>query len=191
MNQTILTVDDNPMNLKLIKLLLAKEGFTVRTAEGAQDALEVLQSFTPDAVLMDIAMPGINGLQLIRLLKLNQRTRGIPILAVSAHALRDNIQEAYTAGCDGYITKPIDTRTFGSVIQDCLSAALGRQRKPRREESALFPARWDYRGRQRKRIGPAAALRGVARPAQSSEADEFASSLRSVKAGLTQRPRPA
>lgn len=120
-NENILIVDDNQMNVKLIRLLLFNEGFQVRSAQSAGEALEALCSFLPDAVLMDIQLPGINGLQLTRLLRQDWRTRAIPIVAVSANAMKQNIQEAYAAGCDGYITKPIDTRTFVNSLRDHLA----------------------------------------------------------------------
>jgi HPt (histidine-containing phosphotransfer) domain-containing protein len=71
---------------------------------------------------MDIQLPDINGLQLTRLLRQDWRTREIPIVAVSANAMKQNIQEAYAAGCDGYITKPIDTRTFVASLREQLAA---------------------------------------------------------------------
>src|ERR1700722_12089743 len=120
-NENILIVDDNQMNVKLIRLLLFTEGYQVRSALSAGEALEALCSFLPDAVLMDIQLPGINGLQLTRLLRQDWRTRAIPIVAVSANAMKHNIQEAYAAGCDGYITKPIDTRTFVASLREQLA----------------------------------------------------------------------
>src|SRR3984957_19897411 len=124
-NENILIVDDNQMNVKLIRLLLFTEGYQVRSALSAGEALEALCSFLPDAVLMDIQLPGINGLQLTRLLRQDWRTRAIPIVAVSANAMKHNIQEAYAAGCDGYITKPIDTRTFVASLRGHLTRISG------------------------------------------------------------------
>lgn len=121
-NQNILVVEDNPMNVKLIRLLLFTGGYQVRSALTAGEALEALCSFLPDAVLMDIQLPDINGLQLTRLLRQDWRTREIPIVAVSANAMKQNIQEAYAAGCDGYITKPIDTRTFVASLREQLAS---------------------------------------------------------------------
>jgi two-component system, cell cycle response regulator DivK len=120
-NENILVVEDNPMNVKLIRLLLFTEGYQVRSALSAGEALEALCSFLPDAVIMDIQLPDINGLQLTRLLRQDWRTREIPIVAVSANAMKQNIQEAYAAGCDGYITKPINTRTFVASLREQLA----------------------------------------------------------------------
>jgi CheY-like chemotaxis protein len=124
-NENILVVEDNPMNVKLFRLLLFTEGYQVRSAVSAGEALEALCSFLPDAVLMDIQLPDINGLQLTRLLRQDWRTRQIPIVAVSANAMKQNIQEAYAAGCDGYITKPIDTRTFVASLREQLAGSGG------------------------------------------------------------------
>ncbi len=120
-NENILIVEDNQMNVKLFRLLLFTEGYQVRSALSACEALEALCSFLPDAVLMDIQLPDINGLQLTRLLRQDWRTREIPIVAVSANAMKQNIQEAYAAGCDGYITKPINTRTFVASLREQLA----------------------------------------------------------------------
>lgn len=113
----ILVVDDNSENLILIELLLACENFSVRTADGAAKALTALASSVPDAMLTDIQMPDIDGLELIRRVRRNPLTSGICILAVSANAMKENIREAYAAGCDGYITKPLDTRTFAGSVR--------------------------------------------------------------------------
>jgi CheY-like chemotaxis protein len=117
-NRTILLVDDNSSNLKLLTLLLIREGYTVRTVMGAEDALAELATSRPDAVLTDIQLPGMNGLELAHSIRSNPRTRDILILGVSANAMKENIEAAYIAGCDGYITKPIDTRLFGGTVSD-------------------------------------------------------------------------
>jgi two-component system cell cycle response regulator DivK len=118
--KNILIVDDSPANLKLLRLLLAGEGHSVQTATSAEDALEVLSSFKPDAILMDVQMPGMNGLDLTRLIKQDSRTSGISVLAVSANAMETDIQQAREAGCAGYITKPIDSRRFASTVREYL-----------------------------------------------------------------------
>ena len=100
---------------------MSADGFAVRTAGGAEDALAHLYSFTPDAVLMDIRLPGMNGLELTRLIKLARGSKQFPIVAVSATDTAEMIQEAYEAGCAGYITKPVDTRTFASDVRHYLN----------------------------------------------------------------------
>ncbi len=118
--KNLLIVDDSPANLKLLRLLLAAEGHSVQTADCAAKALEILSSFTPDVIFMDIQMAEVNGLQLTRLLKGRSQTKDIMVIAISANAMKIDIAEAYAAGCEGYITKPIDTRTFVSTVNEYL-----------------------------------------------------------------------
>jgi CheY-like chemotaxis protein len=114
----ILIVDDNPTNLKLASDVLECAGFEVFTAEDAENALWVIQQAMPDMVLMDIALPGMDGLTLTRQLKSEPATRDIRIIALTAFAMKGDEQKAREAGCDGYITKPIDTRNLpGQVTQ--------------------------------------------------------------------------
>jgi two-component system, cell cycle response regulator DivK len=140
--ETILVVDDNPEILILIKLMLAGEDLTVHTADSARDALEALSCSVPDAMLTDIQMPDVDGLELIRQVRLNPRTKGISILAVSANAMKENIQEAFAAGCDAYITKPLDTRTFHAWVREQLklrrSSETGRPKVATASEERLL-----------------------------------------------------
>ena len=124
---TILIVDDNPEILLLIQLLLAGESLTLRTAASAENALEALSSSVPDAMLTDIQMPVVDGLELIRQVRRNPRTAGMLILAVTVNAMKENVEEAYAAGCDGYITKPLDSRTFTAWVREEMK--LGRNRQ--------------------------------------------------------------
>lgn len=117
----ILVVDDNPANLRLTRLVLGGEGYEIRTAADASQAREVLGSFRPLLILMDLQMPGMDGFELTRLLKADAETRGIRILALSAYAMKGDEQRARDAGCDGYVSKPIDTRTFPGLIARLLS----------------------------------------------------------------------
>ncbi|HEX9787329.1 MAG TPA: response regulator [Candidatus Binatia bacterium] len=116
-DKTILIVDDNPVNLKLIRVLLAGEGYEVHTAADAEEALRVLQGLRPRMILMDIQLPGIDGLELTRRLKGNPITRDIRILGLTAYAMKGDEEKILAAGCDGYIAKPIDTRTLPGVIE--------------------------------------------------------------------------
>jgi DNA-binding response OmpR family regulator len=119
--EPILIVDDTPVNLKLTRILLVNEGYKVLTAGSAEEALELLRSFHPELVLADIQLPGIDGFELTRRLKQNEQTRDIMVVALTAFAMKGDEQKAIEAGCDGYITKPIDTRTLGSRIREILS----------------------------------------------------------------------
>ena len=119
--ESILIVDDNPLNLKLVRVLLTGEGYDVRTATDADEALLVLESFRPRLILMDLQLPGMDGLELTRRLKAEPATRDTVVVAVTAYAMKGDDQKALAAGCDGYVVKPIDTRTLGAVIQDHLA----------------------------------------------------------------------
>lgn len=119
----ILIVDDNPVNMKLIRVLLAGEGYDVRTAADAGEALKVLNEFHPRLILMDIQLPGIDGLELTRRLKASRSTRDITILGLTAFAMKGDEERILAAGCDGYIPKPIDTRT----LPNCIKGYLQRQ----------------------------------------------------------------
>jgi CheY-like chemotaxis protein len=118
--QSILIVDDNPVNLKLIRILLAGEGYDVHTAGDAEEATRVLREQRPQMILMDIQLPGIDGLELTRRLKSDPATRDITILGLTAYAMKGDEEKILAAGCDGYIAKPIDTRTLPAVIQHYL-----------------------------------------------------------------------
>jgi CheY-like chemotaxis protein len=119
----ILVVEDNPMNQKLTKTLLALEGADVRVAESAEQALQVLETFRPRLVLTDIQMPGMDGLQLTAILKSREDTRGILVVALTAYAMRGDRDRFLAAGCDGYISKPIDARTFAGVVASYLDGS--------------------------------------------------------------------
>jgi DNA-binding response OmpR family regulator len=118
--EQILIVDDTPVNLKLTRILLVNEGYKVLTAASAEEALELLRSYHPHLVLADIQLPGMDGLELTRHIKKGETTRDITVIALTAFAMAGDERKAVDAGCDGYITKPIDTRTLGSRIRAIL-----------------------------------------------------------------------
>jgi CheY-like chemotaxis protein len=124
--EPILVVDDNPLNLKLTRLLLAGQGYEVRTAMDGREALEILETFRPRLILMDIQLPGMNGLDLTRRLKADPSNQDILVLALTAYAMKGDDQRAREAGCDGYIAKPIDTRSLPAVIKEYLERAESR-----------------------------------------------------------------
>ena len=115
--ESILIVDDNPVNLKLIRILLEGEGYDINTAIDAEDALRALRELRPRMILMDIQLPGIDGLELTRRLKADPVTRDIVILGLTAYAMKGDEERILAAGCNGYIAKPIDTRTLPRVIE--------------------------------------------------------------------------
>ena len=120
MNASILVVDDNIDNLTLTQILLEGEGFEVRVAEDAETALQALQNYRPRLILMDIQLPGMDGLELTRRLRQDSALRDVIIVALSAYAMKGDEDNARAVGCDGYITKPIDTRTFVGTVRGYL-----------------------------------------------------------------------
>ncbi|HAT8179244.1 TPA: response regulator [Legionella pneumophila] len=119
-NEPILIVDDNPINLKLLKVLMTIEGYNVRTAMDADEVMQILKEFKPDLILMDIQLPGMDGYELTQKLKSDPKHKNTIILAVTAYAMKGDDEKAATSGCDGYIAKPIDTQKFPSTIADFL-----------------------------------------------------------------------
>jgi two-component system, cell cycle response regulator DivK len=114
--KSVLIVDDNPINMKLVRVLLTGEGYDVRTAGDAVEALAVLKQWHPRLILMDIQLPGIDGLELTRQLKTDSTTEHIIIIGLTAYAMKGDEERILAAGCDGYIAKPIDTRTLPHLI---------------------------------------------------------------------------
>lgn len=112
----ILIVDDNATNLKLVAYLMKNHGYVVDTALDAELALDAIRKNPPAAILMDIQLPGIDGLELTRRLKADPETRRIVIIAVTAYAMKGDQDKALAAGCDDYVTKPIDTRALPEII---------------------------------------------------------------------------
>jgi CheY-like chemotaxis protein len=116
MAERILIVDDNPTNLKLVTYLVRANGYEVTTAGDANEAITSIAANRPALILMDLQLPGIDGLELTRRLKADPATRAIKIIAVTAYAMKGDQEKALDAGCDGYVTKPIDTRTLPALI---------------------------------------------------------------------------
>lgn len=116
----ILVVDDNLVNLKLAACVLENEGFEVQKAVSAELAIQEIESKLPDRILMDVALPGMDGLSLTRKLKAERSTRHVVVVAVTAFAMKGDEERTLAAGCDGYISKPIDTRTFADQVRSML-----------------------------------------------------------------------
>ena len=118
MTRTILVVEDNDMNMQLVEFLLEEGGYAIVKATSGEEALSITRDGTPpDLILMDIHLPGMDGLSVVRAMKAEARTQRVPILALTAHAMRGDKDRFLEAGCDGYISKPIDVKTFLSSIQ--------------------------------------------------------------------------
>lgn len=118
--ESILIVDDNPANLKLARVVLASQGYDVHTAADAEEALALLRDFTPRLILMDVQLPGMDGLELTRRLKADPALRGVVIVGLTAYAMKGDEERVRAAGCEGYIAKPIDTRRFPEQIAEYL-----------------------------------------------------------------------
>jgi len=119
-NKRILVVDDNPRNLKLAFDVLEDAGYEVVEAADAEKAQIMIDRNLPDLILMDIALPGMDGLTLTRKIKANERTKHIRIIALTAFAMKGDDRKALAAGCDGYITKPIDIHQLTVQVAEIL-----------------------------------------------------------------------
>jgi len=112
MTARILVVEDTPANMKLITMLLRKAGHDVLQVGNAEEAIALARAHRPALILMDIQLPGMDGLAATRILKEDESTRGIRVVALTALAMRGDEQRMIAAGCDGYIAKPIQYRSF-------------------------------------------------------------------------------
>lgn len=121
MSGRVLVVDDNEANKKLARVTLECAGFTVDTATDAVEAERAIAARRPDLILMDVQLPGVDGLTLTRRLKADPATRGILVVALTAYAMKGDDRKAREAGCDGYVTKPIDTRALPGVVAGLLA----------------------------------------------------------------------
>lgn len=120
MLRKILVVEDNDRNRRLLKILLKAKGYEVIEATTGEEAMNCLRDQMPDLVLMDIQLPNMDGLALTRKIKSEAKTSGIPIIAVTAYAMKGDKKRILEAGCDAYISKPIDTRELPLLIANVL-----------------------------------------------------------------------
>ena len=121
MGKIILIVEDEPKNLKLIQDLLQASGYRTVEATDGRQGVELARDRKPDLILMDIQLPVMDGLEATRILKANITTRDIPIIALTSYAMPGDEERAREAGCDGYITKPIDTKAFLKKVAEYFS----------------------------------------------------------------------
>jgi two-component system, cell cycle response regulator DivK len=126
----ILIIEDNPANMKLAVLLLHNAGHEAMSAVDAETGMAMARSDQPDLVLMDIQLPGMDGLTATALLKQETITAHIPIIALTAMAMKDDEEKSQKAGCDAYIAKPLRHAELYKTIDDLLSGATSRQVKP-------------------------------------------------------------
>jgi CheY-like chemotaxis protein len=126
----ILVVEDNPPNLELVTDLLEANGFEVHHANTAEGGFRLAHELSPDLILMDVSLPGLDGLAATQLLRAEPATRDLTIIALTAHAMKGDEELALKAGCNGYLAKPIDTRTFARKVAGFIAAANSRPAEP-------------------------------------------------------------
>jgi len=114
----VLVVDDHPINLELITLLLEAEGFDVTTASDAEQAFEALNESVPNMLVLDVQLPGMSGLDLLKIIRSRPDTSGICAVVVTSYAMEADREIATAAGCNAYFTKPVDTRQFAAAVRD-------------------------------------------------------------------------
>jgi len=116
-NATVLVVEDNDVNRELVEDLLGVAGYAVVACPTGEQAMAWLSTNLPDLILMDINLPGEDGLTLTRHIKARPETAGIPVVALTAQAMRGDETRAAEAGCAAYLTKPLDTLTFRDILR--------------------------------------------------------------------------
>ncbi len=121
--EKILIVEDNLMNLELATDLLEVAGYVIIQAGTAEEGIKLARAESPDLILMDISLPGMDGLEATGDLKQNPTTKDIPVIAITAHAMKGDEKKALAAGCAGYIMKPIDTRAFPKTVTRFIESA--------------------------------------------------------------------
>ena len=117
----VLLVEDNPHNRKIFSGMLTHHGFVVREAETGDHALKMVAERAPDIILMDLSIPGIDGWECTKRLKADPKTHAIPIVALTAHAMRGDEERARAAGCDGYLSKPISPKLVVEEVRKFLN----------------------------------------------------------------------
>ncbi|WP_019644432.1 response regulator [Novispirillum itersonii] len=123
MAKTVLIVEDNDLNLKLFRDLLEASGYQTLQSKDGMDGLRLVRDHKPDLVLMDIQLPEISGLEITRMIKADPEIRHIPVLAVTAFAMKGDEEKIRDGGCDGYIAKPISVASFLQTVQSFLGEA--------------------------------------------------------------------
>lgn len=119
----VLCIEDNSVNMLLVSRIVEAEGHELIQAENGREALQILESELPDIILLDINLPEINGLELARRFKANDRLAPVPLIATTAQVLVGDRERCLEAGCDDYLPKPLDIRRLRQVLRDHLSPA--------------------------------------------------------------------
>jgi CheY-like chemotaxis protein len=119
-NKTVLVVEDNALNMKLVRSLLKIRNYGVLEAVDAETGIQLTRKHRPDLVLMDVQLPGIDGLKATQIIKGDPALKDIPVVALTSYAMQGDEEKAVKAGCTGYITKPLDTKAFLETIDEYL-----------------------------------------------------------------------
>ena len=117
-DKTVLVIEDNGLNMKLVRSLLGIGKYRVLEAVDAEAGIKLAREHPPDLILMDIQLPGMDGLEATRIIKEDPALKDIPVIALSSYAMKNDEEKAQAAGCEGYITKPIDTRNFLKTVAE-------------------------------------------------------------------------
>ncbi len=117
-NKTILVIEDNELNMKLVRSLLQLQKYKIIEAENAEKGIQLARDHHPDLILMDIQLPGMDGLKATQLILNDENLKEIPVLALTSYAMEGDREKAQAAGCAGYITKPINSRSFSKIITE-------------------------------------------------------------------------
>lgn len=123
MPKTVMIVEDNDLNMKLFNDLLRANGYETLPMRNGHEALETLKETRPDLIIMDIQLPEISGLEVTRIIKQNERLRDIPVIAVTAFAMKGDEERIRQGGCEGYLSKPISVSTFVETVRTYVGAA--------------------------------------------------------------------
>ncbi len=123
MPKTVMIVEDNDLNMKLFNDLLRANGYETLPMRNGHEALETLKETRPDLIIMDIQLPEISGLEVTRIIKQNERLRDIPVIAVTAFAMKGDEERIRQGGCEGYLSKPISVSTFVDTVRTYVGAA--------------------------------------------------------------------
>jgi two-component system, cell cycle response regulator DivK len=120
----VVLVEDNPKNMKLLRDVLSHAGYKVVEANNAEDGIALAQDRTPNLILMDVQLPGMDGLEAVKILKHDVRTATLPVIAVTAFAMKDDRERALDAGFDGYLEKPISVRALREEVQNFIGPGV-------------------------------------------------------------------
>ena len=115
-NRDILVIEDNELNMKLVRALLKRDGYNIFEAKDAESGIQLAHEHNPDLILMDIQLPGMDGLSAARIIHSDDALKEIPIVALTGYAMQEDKEKAFEAGCVGYISKPLDTRKFVDTL---------------------------------------------------------------------------